>query len=87
VRFLFETARDVKNLTDPAARAASKSGRIEADGIDVRYVGKILHHKFAIIDGPRDVASRAATAKLVTGSANWSSTACMFDEHAVRREW
>jgi len=35
VRFLFETARDDKNLTDLAARAASKSGRIEADGIDV----------------------------------------------------
>lgn len=82
VRFLFETANKDKNLTDPAARAASKSGRLEAAGIDVRYVNKILHHKFAIIDGPRDDASRAATAKLVSGSANWSSTGgTLYDEN------
>lgn len=82
VRFLFETANKDKNLTDPAARAASKSGRLETAGIDVRYVNKILHHKFAIIDGPRDDASRAATAKLVSGSANWSSTGgTLYDEN------
>jgi len=84
VRFLFDTARDDKTLTDPAARASSKSGRIEADGIDVRYVNKILHHKFAIVDGPRDDAARAATAKVVTGSANWSSTGgTVFDENTL----
>jgi phosphatidylserine/phosphatidylglycerophosphate/cardiolipin synthase-like enzyme len=81
VRFLFETANDDKGITDPAARASSKSGRLEAAGIDVRYVNKILHHKFAIVDGPRDDAGRAASAKLVTGSANWSSTGgTVFDE-------
>lgn len=82
VRFLFETARDDKNITDPAMLAATKSGRLEAAGVDVRYVNKILHHKFAIVDGPRDDASRAATAKLATGSANWSSSAAtQFDEN------
>ncbi|MDQ3341692.1 MAG: phospholipase D-like domain-containing protein [Myxococcota bacterium] len=82
VRFLFETAREDKSITDPAMRAASKSGRLEAAGVDVRYVNKILHHKFAIVDGPRDEEARAATAKLVTGSANWSnSAATVFDEN------
>jgi phosphatidylserine/phosphatidylglycerophosphate/cardiolipin synthase-like enzyme len=82
IRFLFETAKDDKGITDPIARASSKSGRLEAAGIDVRYVNKILHHKFAIIDGPRDDADRAATSKVVSGSANWSSTAAtVYDEN------
>ncbi|HEY5935867.1 MAG TPA: phospholipase D-like domain-containing protein [Kofleriaceae bacterium] len=82
VRFLFETAKEDKGITDPVARANSKSGRLEAAGIDVRYVNKILHHKFAVIDGPRDDADRAASAKVVSGSANWSSTAAtVFDEN------
>ena len=82
VRFLFEDAREDKSVTDPAMLAATKSGKLEAAGIDVRYVNKILHHKFAIVDGPRDEASRAPTAKLVTGSANWgSSAATQFDEN------
>lgn len=82
IRFLFETAGEDKSITDPVARANSKSGRLEAAGIDVRYVNKILHHKFAVIDGPRDDADRAATAKVVTGSANWSSTAAtVYDEN------
>ena len=84
VRFLFETARTDKNVTDPAALAATKSGRLEANGIDVRYVNKILHHKFAIIDGPRDDAGRTATAKIVSGSGNWSHTAAtQFDENTL----
>jgi phosphatidylserine/phosphatidylglycerophosphate/cardiolipin synthase-like enzyme len=82
IRFLFETANADKGITDPAARAASKSGRIEADGIDVRFVNKILHHKLVIIDGPRDDISLAGTTKIVTGSANWSNNgATIFDEN------
>jgi len=84
VRFLFDTAREDKNVTEPAARAATKSGRLEAMGVDVRYVNKILHHKFAIVDGPRDDKARLATAKLVSGSANWSSTGgTVFDENTL----
>jgi len=84
VRFLFDTASTDKSITDPAKRASSKSGRIEADGIDVRYVNKILHHKFIIIDGPREDASAAATARIVTGSANWSNSgATVFDENTL----
>lgn len=84
VRFLFETASEDRKLTEAAARAASKSGKLEAAGIDVRWVNKILHHKFLIVDGPRDDASRAATARLVTGSANWSNTgATVYDENTL----
>ena len=83
IRFLFETANEDKGVTDPVARANTKSGRLEAAGIDVRYVNKILHHKFAIVDGPRDDADRAASAKIVAGSANWASTAATtFDENS-----
>jgi phosphatidylserine/phosphatidylglycerophosphate/cardiolipin synthase-like enzyme len=84
VRFLFDTASEDRKLTDPAQLASSKSGRLEAAGVDVRWVNKILHHKFVIVDGPRDDESRAASATLVMGSANWSSTGGgVFDENTV----
>jgi len=84
VRFIFDTAAEDRKLTDPAARAASKSGRIEAQGIDVRWVSKTMHHKFVLIDGPRDVRDYASTAKLVMGSANWSAGAATdFDENTL----
>jgi phosphatidylserine/phosphatidylglycerophosphate/cardiolipin synthase-like enzyme len=87
VRFLFETASEDRKLTDPAALAASKSGRLEAAGVDVRWVNQILHHKVLIVDGPRDDKSFAASAKLVMGSANWSATGSgVFDENTITIE-
>jgi len=84
VRFIFDTAAEDRKLTDPTARASSKSGRIEAQGIDVRWVNKTMHHKFVLIDGPRDVRENVSTAKLVMGSANWSAGAATdFDENTV----
>jgi phosphatidylserine/phosphatidylglycerophosphate/cardiolipin synthase-like enzyme len=84
IRFIFETANEDRKLTDPTARANSKSGRLEAMGIDVRYVNQTMHHKLLIVDGPRDDASRVNSTKLVMGSANWSSTAATsFDENTV----
>src|SRR5690606_41326124 len=45
---------------------------------------KIMHHKFMIIDGPRRELERAATATLVTGSANWSDAAATrYDENTL----
>jgi phosphatidylserine/phosphatidylglycerophosphate/cardiolipin synthase-like enzyme len=83
VRFLFDTASEDRKL-EVAARAGTKSGKIEASDIDVRWVNKILHHKFAIIDGPRDDAGRARAARLVTGSGNWSyGGASLYDENTV----
>lgn len=68
------------------ANSASKGGGLEEMGIDVRRVTKIMHHKFAIIDGPRDDDSldKASTAKIVTGSGNWSSSAgTLYDENTL----
>jgi len=84
IRFLFETASEDRKLVDAAARAASKSGKLEAQGVDVRWVNKILHHKFLIVDGPRDDKSKAASAKIAMGSANWSSTGgTVYDENTM----
>ena len=83
VRFVFETANEDKSLTG-SALASSKSGRLEAAGVNVRFVNKIMHHKLAIIDGPRDDVERAATSTLVTGSGNWSfSGGSQFDENTL----
>ncbi|HEY4183359.1 MAG TPA: phospholipase D-like domain-containing protein [Kofleriaceae bacterium] len=82
IRFLYEVAGEDKSITDEAARKASKSGKIEGQGIDVRYVNKILHHKILIVDGPRDDKSKVA--KIAMGSANWSSTgATVYDENTM----
>jgi len=60
------------------------SSRYEDAGIEVRWINKIMHHKAAIIDGPRDVASQAGTGTLVTGSGNWSySAGTRFDENTL----
>lgn len=84
VRLIFNDAGPDARLADLAARAASTTGKIEASGVDVRYVNKIMHHKFMIVDGPRDGAAAAKTAKLVTGSANWSNSAVTrFDENTM----
>jgi phosphatidylserine/phosphatidylglycerophosphate/cardiolipin synthase-like enzyme len=83
VRFLFETAGADKKLTGTALES-SKSGKLEKIGVDVRWVNKIMHHKFMIVDGPRDEASTAATAQLVSGSGNWSSgAATKYDENTI----
>jgi phosphatidylserine/phosphatidylglycerophosphate/cardiolipin synthase-like enzyme len=83
VRFLFETAAADRKLTG-AALASSRSGRLEAAGVDVRWVNKIMHHKFMIVDGPRDDAGAATTATLVTGSGNWSNgAATRYDENTL----
>jgi phosphatidylserine/phosphatidylglycerophosphate/cardiolipin synthase-like enzyme len=83
VRFVYDGARSDHNLKGTAL-ASSKSGKLEAAGVDVRYVDKIMHHKFMIVDGPRDDLAAAKTATVVTGSANWSSGgATVYDENTL----
>lgn len=83
VRFVFETAGTDKSL-QAAALGSSKSAGIEKLGINVRYVTKVMHHKFMIVDGPRDDAAAADDATLVTGSANWSNgAATKYDENTL----
>ena len=83
IRFLFETASEDRRL-DGDALQNSSSGRLEAHDIDVRWVNKIMHHKFMIIDGPRVDLERAHTATITSGSANWSNSAgTRYDENTL----
>lgn len=79
VRMLFNTAND--DRSDPEG---SSSARLEEIGVDVRWINKIMHHKFVIIDGPQSAIEQSRTATLITGSANWSySAATRYDENTV----
>lgn len=79
VRVIFESAN--KDRKDPAG---SKSAKLEDLGADVRYINKIMHHKYAIIDGPRDELESAKTGTLMSGSGNWSTSAgTRYDENTV----
>lgn len=83
VRMLFETASEDRKLSGDALQR-SKSGELERDGVDVRWVNKILHHKFMLVDGPRDAFDAADRGFLVTGSANWSpGAATIYDENTL----
>jgi phosphatidylserine/phosphatidylglycerophosphate/cardiolipin synthase-like enzyme len=83
VRVIFETANADRKL-EGQDLLDSASGRLEQLGMDVRYVNKIMHHKFMIVDGPRDDLSRAETAVVASGSANWSNSAgTRYDENTL----
>ena len=79
VRALLESAKADRNDPD-----GSKSQQLEELGAEVRYVNKIMHHKFAMADGPVADVAAAPTARLATGSANWSySAATKYDENTM----
>ena len=79
VRVVFEPARDERS-----APAGTMSARLEEIGANVRYINKIMHHKYVIIDGPREDLAQAASATLISGSANWSNSAgTRYDENTV----
>jgi len=83
VRIIFETA-NADRRADPADLAETRSARLEAMGIDVRYVNKIMHHKLVIVDGPRDELAGAARARIASGSGNWSyGAATRYDENTL----
>lgn len=77
----------VRWLADTAlATSDYKMAPLEDMGIDVRRVTKVMHHKMALIDGPRDDAhvADAETATLITGSGNWSTSAgTKYDENTL----
>lgn len=84
VRFLFETANKNDKKLEGSALRNSRSGRLEDMGVDVRYVNKIMHHKFLLVDGPRHAPEKAAGARIASGSANWSTGgATIYDENTV----
>jgi len=79
VRMLFEPANAQHGRPE-----GTMSARLEDAGVDVRYVNKIMHHKFVLVDGPRDTVEQAKTGALATGSGNWSNSAgTRYDENTV----
>ena len=79
VRLLFQAAN-----ADRRSPEGSRSAKLEDMGIDARYINKIMHHKFVIIDGPRLDLEHARDGLLITGSANWSfSGGTKNDENTV----
>ena len=69
VRVVFQSASEHRK--DPEG---TRSAELEDAGIEVRWVNKIMHHKFAILDGET----------LVNSSGNWSyGAATRFDENTV----
>jgi phosphatidylserine/phosphatidylglycerophosphate/cardiolipin synthase-like enzyme len=83
VRVVYDGASEDRKLTGDAL-AGSTSGRLEKMGIEVRWVNKIMHHKLAIVDGPRDALTEAKTARVISGSGNWSGgAATRYDENTL----
>lgn len=79
VRLVFNQAAE-----DRKSPKGTTSARLEELGVDVRWINKIMHHKMAIFDGPRESLDQAARATLVTGSANWSNgAATKYDENTI----
>jgi phosphatidylserine/phosphatidylglycerophosphate/cardiolipin synthase-like enzyme len=79
IRFIFHEASENHD-----AEEQTMSNRLEEIGIDVRYVNKIMHHKYMIADGPRQKLTRANEATVWTSSGNWSyGAASKYDENTV----
>lgn len=80
VRVIYHGASEDRK--DPSG---TRSAELEDMGIEVRWINKIMHHKFALIDGPQVHPFEAWRATLVSGSGNWSwSAATKYDENTVQ---
>ncbi len=81
VKALAKAGRKVRLILNAANKSADAAKAFEDAGVDVRYVTPIMHHKFAILDGPQASGDNPAQALLLTGSGNWSmSSARSYDE-------
>jgi len=78
VRVLFDGASSDRRQDD-----GTRSHHLESMNVDVRYVNKILHHKYALIDGVEyDPSGESGT--LISGSGNWSyGAASIYDENTL----
>lgn len=77
VRFIYESAGE-----HAGSPSGTKSAALEDLGVDVRYINKIMHHKFVIIDGPHKASDNPLKTTLITGSGNWShGAATNYDEN------
>lgn len=74
----------VRLILNKANQAEEKSMAFEEAGVDVRFVNVVMHHKFAIIDGPQSSRADASKSTLMTGSQNWSrSSDTRYDEDFI----
>ncbi len=79
VRVLYDGANG-----DHLDMPGSRSAQLEDLGIDVRYINRIMHHKFAIIDGPQEELLQASEARFFSGSGNLSfGAATRYDENTT----
>lgn len=79
VRVIFHGASEDRD--DPAGTVSAK---LEDAGAAVRWVNKVMHHKFVLVDGPRDHLLQAAGTTLASGSGNWSySAGTRYDENTA----
>lgn len=79
VRMIFQGTYD-----DRREPAGSMSAKLEDAGVTVRWVNKVMHHKFILVDGPRNTLLEAPGATLASGSGNWSySAGTRYDENTV----
>ena len=79
IRMILEAA-----AVDRREPEGTRSAQFEDLGIEVRWINKIMHHKFVIIDGPRDGLDLEHPGVVLTGSANWSySAGTNYDENTI----
>ncbi len=81
VRLIYEGGNKDRLSDNPES---SRSAEFERLGANVRYVNKIMHHKYALIDGPHTDLDKAPTTRIITGSGNWSwGAASRYDENTL----
>ena len=87
IRMIFDDAASTKVENPGDTSKADMSATLERMGIDVRYVSKIMHHKFVIIDGfPDGLRGKEdfSDTVLLSGSGNFSNRAdTTYDENLV----
>src|SRR3989338_1314247 len=87
IRMIFDDAASTEVDSPGSSSKADMSVSLEKIGIDVRYVSKIMHHKFVIIDGfPDGLEGNEdfSNTVLLNGSGNFSSRAdTTYDENLV----
>ncbi|MBI3019302.1 MAG: hypothetical protein HYY61_05365, partial [Deltaproteobacteria bacterium] len=87
IRMIFDNAANTEVENPGDTSKADMSATLERIGIDVRYVSKIMHHKFVIMDGfPDGLEGNEDFSEtvLLSGSGNFSNRAdTTYDENLV----
>lgn len=74
----------VRALLNKPKSFTAFANSLERAGVDVRYVNTVMHHKFAIVDGPQSPAKDPAKTVVLTGSCNWTkSSFSRYDEDLI----